>query len=316
MELLIGNFNCKNSYYLIHVLEHGYSLQKNNDLKYCSYLAPIDSTHILGVSETQKWNGINTGSIFLSTIENDHICVEDSVSSNGLNPCHILHDSGSIYISNYDSGNLAIFNILNHQLKLTENLVFSKKSKVHCSFVEGDHLFIVDAGEDKIHITRNVGTKHILFDSVSFPTNTRPRHIIKGINDTFYLITENNNIYTMLFNNGSFSVIDILYIGTKTENETASAIKLSEDKSQLFTTLRGTNLIKSFDVKKQIPSPLQTVYSEGISPRDLDITKKSCVVCNTDSDSLSIFQMQNGFLFHEKNIENIPSPSYVKVLKI
>lgn len=292
MKILIGNYNQKFGYYIIDYFNKKYSLKKCYSLNNCSYLCKGLNEEIIGVNETKRFNNSNSGSIFLSSINGNKIQVDSIVSSHGLNPCHIQSHKNYIYVSNYDSGTLGIFHYKNKQIIHLDTLCFSENSQIHCSLRNNHKLLIVDKGENKIHLFHEVNGNHIPIKNLDFPNVSHPRHIIKGYNNFYYVIAESNKA-----------------------NETAAAIKLSSNLNTIFTTIRGSNLIRTFELKKHMPKELETISSGGITPRDIDVQNNNIVVCNTDSNSISIFNFEEQKLVLQDTLNEIKELVFVIIKK-
>lgn len=315
MKMLIGNYSQHFSYYIIDYFNGKYSLKKSPTLNNCSYLCEGINEEIIGVNETKRFDNSNSGSIFSSSINESEIQVNSIVSSDGLNPCHIQNYKNYIYVSNYDSGTLSIFYYMNKQITHLDTLYFLKNSQIHCTLRCNHKLLVVDKGESQIHLFHEVNGKHIPITSLKFPSDSYPRHIIKGHNNFYYVIAESNKLYTLYLDDCLFEIVNKLDISTTNSNEAASAIKLSSNLDTIFTTIRGTNLIRTFVIDKHIPRELETIPSGGITPRDIDVQNNDIVVCNTDSNNISIFNFEKQRLVIQDTLNEIEKPAFVKIKK-
>lgn len=116
-----------------------------------------------------------------------------------------------------------------------------------------------------------------------FKSSTEPRHIVIK-NNVFYIISEKTNKLFIFENYNYISEIKI-------SNGIGCAIKIN--KNYLFTTARGSNLINVFDISEpKKPILIQSIFSHGKNPRDMDFYNDYLFVCNVDSNNVSIFKFK------------------------
>ena len=230
---------------------------------YCSYLK-FKNEKLYFICENKKW-----ADGFIMILDNNTI---KKNSSYGINPCYI-NVGNHISICNYDSENICLYDNL--------NLIYNyhiKNSLPHCIQEYRDNLIIVDKNNRLLLIDRNMNLKCLY----NFKGDTEPRHITIADN-VFYIISEKSN---ELFIFQNYKLINSF----KISNGNGCAIKIY--KNYLFTSARETNLINVFDISnKTNPKLIQTVSSYGKNPRDMDFYKNFLLVCNVDSDNISIFKL-------------------------
>ncbi len=229
-----------------------------------------------------------------------------------------------LYIANYGDGSLNVFS-LNSNNSL-EKLIFSKAftmhSHIHCIQLseDGNYLFITDLGDDKLLAYK------IIFDGVSFDLEycsqynftrgSQPRHIVINGGD-LYLITEAScELYHFTFSEmdglkflNKFSLLpDNLSLSS---DYTGCAIKLSQNKKFLYVSVRGLDNICVFSISPHLDLK-QYIYCYGKTPRDLLVLDDYLLCANQNSNSISIFDIneKTGELCYN-NVFNIAHPACI-----
>ena len=239
-------------------------------MQYCSYLKFKNNT-LYVLNENEKWdNG------YLITINNNII---KKTSSYGINPCYISVNK-YINICNYSSENICIFD--NNQLKCN---YYIKNSLPHSILEYNNQFIVVDKNNQLLAIDSKAGPKCLY----KFQESTEPRHIVIN-DDIFYIISEKSNELYVFKN---YKLINKI----KISEGNGCAIKIY--KKHLFTTARDTNEINVFDISNKInPTLIQTISSYGKNPRDMDFYDNYLLVCNVDSNNISIFKFDKILKFY------------------
>ncbi len=234
------------------------------NLQYCSYLQFKNNT-LYALNENDKWdNG------YLIILNNYSIQKKDSY---GINPCHI-NVGKYITICNYSSNSVCIYD--NNQQKCT---FYIKNSLPHCAIEYNKEIIVVDKNDRLLLINSNMQLNCLH----KFKSGTEPRHIIMYDN-IFYIISEKTN---ELFIFKDYKFIDSIKIA----DGIGCAIKIYNN--YLFTTAKGTNEIHVFNIENKIkPILIQTISSYGKNPRDMDFFDNYLLVCNVDSNNISIFTFE------------------------
>lgn len=238
---------------------------------YCSYLQ-FKNDKVYALFENKKWD--NGFFVILNTKNNS----VKKTSSFGINPCYVSVGK-YIYICNYSSENICIFD--NDNLKYN---LYLKNSLPHSAIEYKNNLIVVDKNNKLLVIDSKNNIKTIF----NFEKHTAPRHIVID-NDFFYIVSEFSN---QLFIFKDFKLINVI----KISNGIGCAIKIY--KNYLFTTSRETNIISVFDImNKAEPKLIQKISSHGKNPRDMVFFNDYLLVCNVDSNNISIFKFNKKLVF-------------------
>ena len=82
----------------------------------------------------------------------------------------------------------------------------------------------------------------------------------------------------------------------------------------MYISIRGHNSISVFNIQDDKLELIQNIYCEGDNPRDITIDKygRNLLCANLNSDNISIFSINNGFLKYRKKFI-IEKPSCIIV---
>lgn len=240
------------------------------NLQYCSYLQFKNNT-LYALNENVKWdNG------YLIILNNNLIQKKDSY---GINPCYV-NVNKYIIICNYSSETICIYD--NDKLKCK---VCIKNSLPHCAIEYNKQIIVIDKN-NRLFIINSEMQVNCLYE---FKRNTEPRHIV--VNDNvFYIISEKSNELFVFYD---YKFIESI----KISKGNGCAIKIYND--YLFTTSRETDEINVFSIKHKIkPVLIQTISSHGKNPRDMDFFDNYLLVCNVDSNNISIFKFDKTLKYY------------------
>ena len=95
-----------------------------------------------------------------------------------------------------------------------------------------------------------------------------------------------------------------------------AAIKLSNDGNKLYTSIRGSNVIVTFNVLPHgLLERLEITPTEGVHPRDFELSldNKKLLVANQVSNNVTIFAIdEHGIPTYTGESIEIPSAVHVK----
>jgi len=274
-------------------------LTKSSDGKFV--FAVNENDH--GEISSFKWNDDNTALISIS-----------KKTSLGIHPCFIelSKSNNMIAVANYSSGNFAVYQVENGELKSSQIRKHEGSGVVkpnqnsphaHCSKFsnDGKFLFVADLGIDKIvgyplNEKNQLGEK---FTALKMDAGDGPRHFVfHPKNNIVYIVSEFSNTVTVAEINsetGFFTKIDkqsTLPIGFKGDSFGAD-IHISSDGNYLYASNRGHNSIAVFLVDRNGSIKLiETVGVEGDWPRNFTLSpnEKFLLVANQKSNNITVFE--------------------------
>lgn len=186
--------------------------------------------------------------------------------------CFLTWREGLLYSANYHDGHVLIHSVENGKLHLVRRLFLGEESGCHQVIFHGRWLLVPCLKRDRV----------LLFDrengyasagELAFPAGTGPRHgLFAAGHSRFYLVSETSNqLFTYAVNGPDFTLeetVPILPAGYAGKAD-AAAIRLSEDESTLYLSIRGADLIAVFRLEAGLPRLLQHADSLGRDPWDI-----------------------------------------------
>ena len=314
-KLIVGTYEMAKGFHIITTnsdgkIEQNYS---NFSINNCSY-GDVNGNLLYFISERKKTFNEQGGRLIIAQSDNTKYKILANCNSGGSNPCHITFKDKKVFISNYNTGNVTIFDVENPKSpQLIKKFNFGKNSLVHCSLYQNQKLHVVCKGTNTIHSFNNIFDKQD-YKIMQLKNNLAPRHIICAKDNIFFVITENNsNLLTMIYNlTEGMQIIDIQQLEKNYTKMSGCAIKAKNNR--LYVTLRSSNLIKVFDISNNIPKLMQTISSLGEAPRDFDINESDAFVTNQNSNTIQHFLVdENGILTPTNTQINISKPCFVKI---
>ncbi len=245
-------------------------------------------------------------------------------STHGIVACHLSVLENDIYTVNYLSGNV---------VKLpTEKIVsFSGKgphptrqeaSHTHC-VIPSPHqkyILVTDLGQDKIFVLDR-DLKPI--SECAVPSGHGARHIVFSPDERFlYCINElaaTVSVFSWNETQGKLSLLNTYDTQVPSQilpTNTAGAIRVSQDGRHLYISNRGEDTLVVFEITDGVHLRLaQKVSCGGKHPRDFILSpdERFLICTNTDSNSVTVFSMENGFIGDKTATVSIPSPLCVTI---
>lgn len=239
--------------------------------------------------------------------------------------CHISYREASqtVYVSNYHSGVIEVFQLEGVTLTLVQTVEHSgssvhpnqQSSHVHFAGLNAKQnlLFVCDLGTDYVH-TYKVDNDGLLSLSseIKLAAGTGPRHLVLNDKEDYaYIIGELNNTTTVaaVDADGKLTVVEtqVNIPQDKVEGSAGAAIRLTQDNRYLYVSTRFHNVITVYQVAEDGANltKVQEIDTEGEIPRDftLDKTENYVLVAHQDTDHLSVFKRstETGELSFENN---------------
>ena len=240
--------------------------------------------------------------------------VDFSVSSLGVEPCHLCADRGEIYVVNYGSGNAVKFpegKIVSHRGSGV-NPVRQDAAHTHmaCFSPRRNRVFVTDLGLDKIFVYDR-GLNYV--SAVSLPAGCGPRHIALSPDGRYaYCVNELiPSVSVLSYAQGALEYLDTVEYPVEIGfDNTAAALRINADGSRLYVSVRGENTVAAFGAEGAKVAFLSKTSCGGDSPRDINITPcgKYLVSCNEKSDSVAVFSLKDDGLKQIYSLDGIPHP--------
>lgn len=286
-----------------------------------------DKKHLYAVSETNSYNGTNSGYVSAyKVLKNGRLQILNNVSSQGAHPCHIAIDSigKKVVVSNYTGGTVALYHVLSDGSLSNAYQVFDHNSEnvvshAHSAQFFNDRLYVADLGVNDVFEYQAVKDEYELVTSsmLNLTESAGPRHFVlseKG--DFMYVINEYaNTITSAVKKNGKFQLLkyDTTLAETFNRESFCADIHLSQDEQFLYGTNRGENSIVVFK-RNLVDGSLQRIQNidvAGIWPRNFSISPngKFLLVANQKSKNICVFNVDKttgmlGFLYSK----DFPTP--------
>src|SRR5271169_3259370 len=310
-----------------------------------SFLGIASSGRFLyAINEIAQFNGQPTGSVSAFAIQTNtgKLMLLNQVPSRGEGPAHIALDRSGKYalVSNYDSGSIAVFPVLEDgRLGEATASVQHKGSSVNKERQEGPHahaavfspdnrfVVVADLGLDQLLVYRFDATAGSLASDpqiVRAVPGAGPRHLaFDATGRHLYVINEmQSTVVTYAYDaaNGTLSELQIVsalpkgFAGTST----AAEIEMHLSGKFLFASNRGDDSIAVFavDPKDGTLTPVEIDSTGGKTPRNfvLDPTGAWLLAANQDSEDIVIFRVdpRTGHLTRSGPELQVPSPVCVR----
>ena len=257
------------------------------EVKGCSYFDLHD----------RKLFAISEGGISVFNIEKEPILIyQDSTMK--IRPSHICYVNAHkmIFSSNYHLGYLRYYKVNPKLTRILWQITFPEGSRIHQAVFNtyNELLYVVDLGLDKIYVYEIVNQKLVLYNTISFPFGSGPRHLCFTSNFV-YVVTEYTNLIFQIDDN--FNVVTHYpTLNHKYKKSDSSAIRLSPDKNHLYVLNRGENYITLFNIQKNGSLLFVNEYpTYGDHARDFNISKdnKYLIVTSNVSNNLSLFKIHD-----------------------
>ena len=274
-----------------------------------------DKKYIYASNEARDVDGVPGGAITAFEITGDGALKKIVTRpTGGGSPCHVLEHMGYLYASNYGSGSVTAFPIVNGvpgKAELTHQHEGDGPNKrrqegphAHCAMaVPGTDTFcVVDLGIDQARFYRKDGAALKLIQAISFPGGAGPRHVVFSKDGLFgWIVTElSNEVFSIRFDNewaitGAMSTLPAGY----DSDSACAAIRLSNDGKLIAASNRGHDSAAIFDV--DVTTGLLTlngIYSVGgENPRDINFSPDDrwLLSANQDTDTVTVLSVKDGF---------------------
>lgn len=260
------------------------------------------------------------GRVAVFSLEKDAPEYLFSLKTEGADPCHLAlsPDGRFLFAANYSSGSLSVFRLdpsgrpegmTDHKQHVGSGINPDRQEGPHVHFsqmIDG-RLYVCDLGLDRVvvyYLDEKTGTLTESGGNIVLPPGFGPRHLAEhdAHRDFLYVIGELTGDVAVLRKEGDkYKLIQCVSslpehsAGEKTaEENTAAAVKFSENGKVLFVSNRGADTITSFLVQTDGRiEKAACVSCGGSGPRDFSIFGEHIVVANQYSDSLALLRFRS-----------------------
>jgi 6-phosphogluconolactonase len=252
-----------------------------------------------------------------------------TASTLGSGPCHLAlsPDRRSLAVSNYNDGVFTLIALedgerLNYREQYDDSSIHidrQESSHVHCAlFADGSSsILVTDLGGDTIHYYRNELRLH---DTIATPPGSGPRHMVLSADERYLFVSAELSCEVLVYAMGKTPTL-IQQISTIPpgfgEENTASAIALSNDGRFLYVGNRGHDSIAIFSVKEGWLSRHSWCYTER-TPWDFALAgdERFMIVANTSSNSVTVYPRdgESGSLGQLAHRISVDRPSCITLL--
>lgn len=287
---------------------------------------------LYAIEQKGQWGGIAAYDI--SDEQPIHI---NSALKKGDAPSFVKYDPSRnmVYSCQFHGGKVYVDEILpSGKIKSKYTILLSgsgpkpeqDSSKPHFSGLTPDNKVIIcDYGSDKVSIyDLSDTTVPTLLSEYKAPAGSAPRHLVfhPTLNIAYIICELESEILVMNYDQNSHSLTFIEKISTLpsdyTNENTAAAIRISNDGKFLYASNRGNDTIAIFAISESGENLTNLAYQSinGKGPRDFDLdpTNNFLLCANQDSNDLTLFSRDStsGLLTIVKDQVAIPECVCVK----
>lgn len=317
-EMLVGTYTRNSDSEGIYYLK----IDKKAKIKELKLLAKSDNPSYLSFSPDKQFvyavneHGEDSEvSAFRFDMASKELHLINKVSAAGADPCYITSSEKHVFIANYSSGSISVFQ-RNGDGSLSEAIQVLEHSRMHYGnnrfgpsnahqiifSPDSNYLYSTNLGTDRVirYSYEKEGEKEVLkhIDELPVKKLSGPRHMEFSSDGQFlYLIHEHDASLTVMevADNGSLNIIEETTVVTDSSKENGGAdIHLSVDNNYLYASNRGENNdISLFKIEADGKLKLLNQYSvAGKGPRNFIITSdnKSLIVANQHSNNIVVFK--------------------------
>ncbi|MCL2092746.1 MAG: lactonase family protein [Treponema sp.] len=285
----------------------------------------IDQGILYASLECRDFESSGGGGVMSFTMDQDgSLRPLSAKAARGKAPCHIClsADKKKLYVSNYSSGSLSIFEAdrgwLSEPSLITHsgrgpNEARQKEPHVHCAkVVPGKtQIAVADLGIDKVVFYETPSM--IEAGTLSFDGGAGPRHLVfdKSGSYCWVLCELSSQVYAFEVSSrrriGIYSTLPGDFAG----QSHCAAIHLSPDGRFLYASNRGHDSIACFELREGGElGLLGIVKTGGKTPRDFCLSPDGAFLfaANQDSDTIFTFTLEKGLMKETGLSLDIPSP--------
>lgn len=225
-------------------------------------------------------------------------------------PCHLSLKDPYLLTANYHQGKLDLHALEEgHLARRLQSIPHAgsgplkpRQESAHIHQVVqnpyNDDILACDLGTDRIHVYRLENGSLVPKESLLLPPGSGPRHLVfHGKLPLAYVFSElSATVFTLDAGVSGYRLRGAeptLPDDFQREN-TGAAIRISPDSRFLYVSNRGHDSIGILKVQENgLPKRIGHVPSEGIHPRDFNLTQDGCflLAANMETDNLALFKV-------------------------
>ncbi len=212
--------------------------------------------------------------------------------------CFLIFKDTFFYTANYHEGTVSKIEYKNNTFTLAHTKCIKEKAGSHQVLLYDDKLLVPCLLLDTVYILND---KLDVIDTIAFPKGSGPRHGIFSLdkNYLFFLTELSNELYTFKKDGDVFTQIKSQKVNATLSGlqQAAAAIRLHHSGNTIFTSIRTSNIISTFDIQN-ITAPTYPIISSSCSgdhPRDIlnILNDQFLLVANRDTNQLVSFKIVN-----------------------
>ncbi|MCH2349871.1 MAG: lactonase family protein [Pseudomonadales bacterium] len=330
LPLLIGTYTKTNSEGIYHATFEPVS----GKLLLGSLAIPAENPSFLAKKDTFIYavNEKLEGEVSAFKVVNDHLRLINRRSSKGSLPCHIEIFKGHVFVTNYGSGSIVVFEIQSNGSlsKPFDSIIHrgrgpktrrQKSPHPHQIYRISSELIIQDLGTDCLnHYTFSPSHGLLKSRTTRVPPGSGPRHMVHHPKlPVAYVVNELANTVTVL--SWQKQIESIQTYNTLPEDFFGSSspaeIQISSSGDRIHISNRGHNSIVTFSIGQngRLCEPSWEPCG-GENPRFfcLDPTDRWMLIANQDTNDITTFRLENGRPHVLVHREPVPTPVCIKFL--
>jgi 6-phosphogluconolactonase (cycloisomerase 2 family) len=259
-----------------------------------------------------------TGRVEAFAVENSRLAHRGGATSGGRWPCHLALYDGTLVAANYGDGRLGVLS--SSPLGLVATLAGEGQGPdprqdgphAHSTARVGDLVLSADLGADLIAVHRLQAGNLARVGGLALPPATGPRDILVHPSGRIFVLGELASVVVELqLVEGELSVVAVAGIPDAAEADQAAALALSVDGRFVFTALRGSNRVATFDLSSGL-TPLGSATCGGAWPRHIAVDGACLHVANQLSSTVTTLAIAaDGSLTPVGDAEPVASPTFL-----
>ncbi|MGD8113676.1 MAG: lactonase family protein [Sphaerochaetaceae bacterium] len=295
-----------------------------------------DGAFLFAVNETKEYKGMKSG--YVSSFRVDHDSKRLSLISSrptyGTDPCHLAVNQAMthLFVANFMSGSISMYSLTSEgEISEEHTTVKHEGSSIHPTRQTGSHahavilsaderwLFVPDLGLDKVMVYEiDYDTGSLSFhEDLTYHSRkgSGPRSIVFHPALAYaYIINELDSTIDVLSYDGKGRLTSLQSVSTLPENyegnSTCADIRISSCGKYLLGSNRGHDSIVCYTINQR-EGTLETLghtSTRGKCPRNFFTVDDTVLVANQDSDTITVFSLNEGNLKDTGKSIEIPTP--------
>lgn len=270
-----------------------------NDLKLCDSL-PLDRPMYMVVEGKKAYvllreTDIDThfgGLVTCDIADDGRLCnLSEPITTNGIVPCHLTVEIGTVYAVNYLSGNV---------VKLPDTTVTHTGKGVDPVRQDAPHTHFIGKAPDGFFLCCDLGLDTVFtydkdlneISEAQVPLGHGARHLeFSSDGKTVYCVNEmGNTLSAFYYENGRLTLKNTIELLPDFDGKsTAAAIMRVDD--LLYVSHRGANCVSRVKINSDGVKLLDNIPCGGSSPRDIYIVGDKLLCANELTDDVTVLDL-------------------------